>query len=228
MSLTSEKSELKKVQHRFEIAVNNFGRACSGLLANEKAFQAWFAASVMQEFGLSRVYREVHLRKTDLSELVPAFPPDFGKVIGLDGNEVFPDVCVSWSPEVDARHSESRHTSIQNAGNMLCQLAVVSELKVFCSTKSGTSRTDLKKDLIKLSLIRSAYDAACRRDNITGRGLATYLIVLDNLCDQSGTRLKGRGSDYCKEIESEVNRAFEIEPRTNLIWIDENALSPVV
>jgi hypothetical protein len=43
-------SNLARVAARFEIAVGNFVRSAFDLAANEKAFQAWYAASVIQEF----------------------------------------------------------------------------------------------------------------------------------------------------------------------------------
>lgn len=67
-------------------------RSAYDLSANEKAFQAWYAASVIQEFGLSRVYREIHLMKSELVELVPTHI-----LKGFErGNELFPDLSVSW------------------------------------------------------------------------------------------------------------------------------------
>lgn len=84
---------LERLCRRFEIAVSNFGRSCIGMRANEKAFQAWYAACVIQEFGLSRVYREVHLNKPELFELAQRH--SFTSALE-EGNELFPDLSVSW------------------------------------------------------------------------------------------------------------------------------------
>lgn len=43
--------DLDRLARRFEIAVENFFRSTFDLRANEVAFQAWFAASVIAEFG---------------------------------------------------------------------------------------------------------------------------------------------------------------------------------
>ena len=51
-----------------KLSVNSHRGQC--LQANEAAYQAWYAASVIAEFGVSRVYREVRLMRTQLAELV--------------------------------------------------------------------------------------------------------------------------------------------------------------
>jgi hypothetical protein len=42
---------LERLRSRFEVAVENFSRSCMFMRANEKAFQAWYAAYAIQEFG---------------------------------------------------------------------------------------------------------------------------------------------------------------------------------
>ena len=64
--------QIDRITKRFEIAVSNFGRSCIDMQANEKAFQAWYASCIVQEFGLSHVYREIHLGKSELFRLAPA------------------------------------------------------------------------------------------------------------------------------------------------------------
>lgn len=73
--------ELDRLATRFEIAVENFFRSAFELQANEAAYQAWYAASVIAEFGLSRVYREVHLSRKQLADLVS---PDYVESVGED------------------------------------------------------------------------------------------------------------------------------------------------
>lgn len=158
------------MRERFEIAVSNFGRSCLSMRSNEKAFQAWFAACVIQEFGLSRVYREVHLDKKQL-------------FIGLDphpywdglrkGNELFPDLSVSWDPDVDTRHSSNRK---DDAAQMLRRMAIVSEFKVTGSTSDATPRAHVLRDLQKLTLFATARS----RGGAEERGCAHYMVVLDN------------------------------------------------
>jgi hypothetical protein len=99
------KGQIERITKRFEIALSNFGRSCIDLQANEKAFQAWYAACIIQEFGLSHVYREIHLWK---SELFASSRPNEMTIALKKGNELFPDVSVSWLPDIDVRHSSTR------------------------------------------------------------------------------------------------------------------------
>jgi hypothetical protein len=175
---TTMSIELDRLRKRFEIAAQNFGRSCISMKANEKAFQAWYAACVIQEFGLSRVYREVHLSKRFLKELIG----DEAVATGIieEGNELFPDLSVSWEPDVDARHSRTRTADLKHAGAMLQQFGILSELKVTGSTSIATSKAMLRKDLRKLAEFLTAYKAAKPLMDIPKRGLAAYLVVLDN------------------------------------------------
>jgi len=119
--------QIERISKRFEIALSNFGRSCLDMQANEKAFQAWYATCIIQEFGLSHVYREIHLWKSELFKL--SRPNDI--TISLQkGNELFPDVSVSWFPDIDARHSSTRRSKLRQAGALLSEFAIISELKV--------------------------------------------------------------------------------------------------
>lgn len=166
-------SALVRIRDRFEVAVGNFARSSFDLQANEKAFQAWYAASVIHEFGMSRVYREVHLNKRELKELVD---PDTWSGVLDGGNEVLPDLCVSWEPAIDARHTAARPASL-DAGGMLRQLAIVSEFKVTGSTKSHTPPRHIRQDLMKLGLLTDAHLSA---GSASARKLSCYLVILDN------------------------------------------------
>jgi hypothetical protein len=166
-------SNLERVTQRFEIAVTNFARSAFDLFANEKAFQAWYAASVIHEFGISRVYREIHLMKSQLDKLVGPLP-ELEK-----GNELFPDLSVSWDEGIDARHTVARPPEL-NAGGMLSQLAVISELKVTGSTGKPTSPRAIRIDLTKLGVFAAAVDQVAVSTGVFSRGLAPYLVVLDN------------------------------------------------
>lgn len=102
-------------------------RSCIDLQANEAAFQAWYATAVVAEFGLARVYREIHVTRDRLAELAPNAIrlPDLTE----KGNEFFPDLSVSMAPAVDARHTATRDPALQHAGVMLNRFSIVTEFK---------------------------------------------------------------------------------------------------
>lgn len=180
-------SQIHRLCRRFEIAVGNFGRSCIRSQSNEKAFQAWFAVSVIHEFGLSRVVREVHLEKPQLFALIRQSPLfEASSIIARfeSGNELFPDLSVMWEPDVDTRHTLTRNKEYADARLMLPQIAIVTELKVTGSTSVATPKAQIVNDLEKLAVFRSAHDAI-----VAGAGplpeIATYLVVLDNFCDKA-------------------------------------------
>lgn len=174
--------QIDRIARRFEIAVSNFGRSCIEMDANEKAFQAWYASCVIQEFGLSHVYREVHLWKKELFSLAPAN----ALTEGLEaGNELFPDVSVSWIPNVDARHSSTREKSLRKAGDFLYQFSILSELKVTGSTSKPTPPRQTKIDITKLYIFSAAHKA--HSESIGGSfPLRCYMVVLDNAKNSRG------------------------------------------
>ena len=173
-------TEIERLCNRFEIAVGNFGHSCIAMRANEKAFQAWFAASVIQEFGLSRVYREIHLAKRELLALAPTM--DLPQTL-REGNELFPDLSVSWLPDIDARHSNTRDHSVRAVGDFLLKFAILTELKVTGSGGTSTSPKDIKTDLWKLALFSSVHTAHRKTfADLTGTDatLRTYMVIMDN------------------------------------------------
>ena len=151
--------------------------------ANERAFHAWYAACVIQEFGLARVYREVHYLKDDLFDLVGRRPATERL---HEGNELFPDLSVSWEPDIDARHSATRAERLRKAGRMLREFGILSELKVTGSTRSATPPRDVMSDLVKLGVFAGAHAATPPAGGCEGRGLATYMVILDNFCHGEG------------------------------------------
>ena len=193
------KEHINRISNRFEIAVSNFGRSCIDMQANEKAFQAWYASCVIQEFGISRVYREIHLWKSDLSKLVPKnkFVKDL-----LSGNELFPDVSVSWFPNVDARHSNTRDLSLKNAGAFLSEFSVISELKVTGSTLRPTPIKSIRDDILKLFIFSAAHKQFCD-ENSKDVMLKCYMIILDNAKDKKGN-FKNKYS--IRNINNEVEK----------------------
>lgn len=182
--------DISKLTRRFEIAVGNFGRSCVDMQGNEKAFQAWYAASVIQEFGLARVYREIHLWKSDLRESIEPNLSNFllstgnGSLLN-QGNELFPDLSVTWEPDLDARHSSTRRPDLRSAAQMLNQIAIVSEFKVTGSTNEQTSWAAIQKDLLKLSIFASAQQSLTRL-GLVARPFAAYMVILHNHPNQRG------------------------------------------
>ena len=165
-------SELHDVCVSFETALEEFGRLCFHLQANEAAFQAWYAACVMKEIDLSRVYREIIVRKDDLETHATRHLAALVKSKG----ELKADLAVSWDPKLDARHYCTRDPGLRAAGNMLRELAILTEFKVSASVSQDRGWGPLKEDLAKLGLFASAAAAAGSRRS----GLATYMVQLDN------------------------------------------------
>lgn len=167
-------NDIEALRHRFEVAVANFGLSTMYLKANEKAFQAWYAASVVQEFGMARVYREVHLAKEHFRDILP-------EASGLDGNEFLLDLSVSYLPNLDARHSATRD-ELKNAGRMLTEgLSIITEFKATGSTKRPTTRDALKTDIQKLArCVQVANEWLKDQQDSAKRAPIPYLVVLDN------------------------------------------------
>jgi hypothetical protein len=172
----NSEEQLERVSNRFEIAVANFGRSCIDLQSNEKAFQAWFASCVIQEFGISHVYREIHLGKAELFRLAPE--NDLKNRIKA-GNELFPDLSISWSPNIDTRHSSTRENNLRKAGAFLREFCILSELKVTGSTSKPTPPRDIKIDIAKLFLFSAGHLYSPENQNPEHK-LKCYMVILDN------------------------------------------------
>ena len=150
--------------------------------ANEKAFQAWYAACIIQEFGLSHVYREIHLWKSELFKL--SRPNDITRPL-QKGNELFPDVSVSWFPDIDARHSSTRKSELRPAGALLSEFAIISELKVIGSTLRPTPPKAIFDDIAKLFVFSEAHKVfSSRRRNPSP--LKCYMVIFDNAINTIG------------------------------------------
>jgi hypothetical protein len=210
------KEQIKRISNRFEIAVSNFGRSCIDMQANEKAFQAWYASCVIQEFGISHVYREIHLWKSDLSKLVA--DSEVAKNF-LRGNELFPDVSVSWFPNIDARHSNTRDLSLRNAGAFLTQFSIISELKVTGSTIRSTSIKSIRNDILKLFIFSAAHRKFCDEDN-KDLMLRCYMIILDNAKDRNGNFKNNYTEDKINDELEKVAIIWENDiPRPSIFLI---------
>lgn len=179
--ISSRKSESTTLTNRFITAWVNFCTSVVALKSNEKSFQAWFASSLIQEFGLARVYREVNLDKASIKDcfsdpsLRELFPKLYSK-LDMDGNELFPDICISKSPNLDTRHPAARPKNTQEFKQIISEICISTELKVAASTYKATA-TQYNKiyyDVLKLGLIMNA-----AREN---EGLPLcFACVLDNL-----------------------------------------------
>jgi hypothetical protein len=190
--------QIDRIANRFEIAVSNFGRSCIDMRANEKAFQAWYAACAIQEFGLSHVYREIHLWKPELFKLAPE--NELTKKL-QKGNELFPDVSVSWFPNIDARHSSTREDKFRNAGAFLNEFSLISELKVTGSTSNPTPPRHVLSDIAKLFVFSAAHKSFSEKVS-NSLPLRCYMVVLDNAKDKDGN-FKGSYS------ESKIDRLLD-------------------
>ena len=198
-------ASLQRMCERFEIAVGNFGRSCISMRANEKAFQAWYAASVIQEFGLARVYREVHFWKSEIAPYLTDNPMfDFIR----KGNEVFPDLSVSWEPDVDARHSSTRDDSVKCANKMIQQFGILSELKVTGSTGIATSLDALRQDLAKLAAFLMLHKNSNLESVESDSSLAAYMVILDNHQSEINR----------SSVADERTRVANFLDRTNQLW----------
>jgi hypothetical protein len=178
----NSKNEIERISKRFEVALSNFGRSCIDLQANEKAFQAWFSACIIQEFGLSHVYREIHLWKSELFEF--AVPNKMTKSLET-GNELFPDVSVSWLPDIDVRHSSTRGKDLKAAGALLCEFAIISELKVTGSTLHPTPPKAIISDISKLFIFAEAHHNYSQK-NSKPNLLKCYMVIFDNAKNSNG------------------------------------------
>lgn len=188
--------QIERLCNRFEIAVSNFGRSCIDMQANEKAFQAWYASSVIQEFGISHVYREIHLWKKELFLLAP---PNKLTAQLEKGNELFPDISISWFPNLDTRHSSTRDPSIRDAGSFLSEFSVLSELKVTGSTSTPTPKAAILKDIAKLYVFMAAHRSFTQTKR-SRRPLRSYMVILDNARNSIGKFKK----TYSKEKTTET------------------------
>lgn len=143
---------------RFIASWLSFSIAARNLLSNEKSFQAWFAASLIQEFGFSRVYRELHIEKEQLRKPCKSFRQAFDTLNMHEGNEFIPDICIAREENVDTRHSATRDKGLRDIKNMLSKMSMITEFKVSASSKKATSFRSVRKDLLKLGLLGYAAD----------------------------------------------------------------------
>ena len=210
------KGQIERVTKRFEIALSNFGRSCIDLQANEKAFQAWYAACIIQEFGLSHVYREIHLWK---SELFASSRPNEMTIALKKGNELFPDVSVSWLPDIDVRHSSTRDNNLRPAGALLSEFAIISELKVTGSTLHPTPPKAIFIDISKLFVFLEAHKIFTS-DNGISSPLKCYMVILDNAKSSNGVFRKSYTKAKIDQIaETALNYWTDSVPKPDIALI---------
>jgi hypothetical protein len=212
----NSEEQLKRISNRFEIAVSNFGRSCIDLQSNEKAFQAWFASCVIQEFGISYVYREIHLGKAELFRLAP--DNDIKKRVKA-GNELFPDLSISWTPNIDTRHSSTRKNNLRKAGAFLKEFCILSELKVTGSTSKPTPPRDIKNDIAKLFLF-SAGHLYSFHNQTPKHKLKCYMVILDNVKNNEGRLKKSYPKQKVDNIVKSVKEDWGIKiPKPDIILL---------
>jgi hypothetical protein len=173
--------------------------------ANEKAFQAWYAACVIQEFGLSHVYREIHLGKSELFRLAPA--NELTKKLEK-GNELFPDVSISWFPDIDARHSSTREKKLRKAGAFLSEFSLISELKVTGSTSKPTAPGHVFQDIAKLFVFSAAHKSFSEMHGNT-LPLRCYMVVLDNAKDKDGNFKKSYSRSKIDRLADKARKFWQ-------------------
>jgi hypothetical protein len=138
----TERTERVILTNRFISAWVSFCTSVVSLRSNESSFQAWFASRLIQEFGLARVYREINLDKRQISRCFVApkledLSPEFHRRLGMEGNDLVPDVCVSTRPYLDTRHTATRSTGLQDFTEIIKEMDIVTELKVATSKKDA-------------------------------------------------------------------------------------------
>ncbi|MBC7350611.1 MAG: hypothetical protein H5U05_11665 [Candidatus Aminicenantes bacterium] len=130
------------------------------------------------------------------------------------GNELFPDVSVSWLPDIDVRHSSTRENNLKPAGALLCEFAIISELKVTGSTLHPTPPKAILTDISKLFLFSEAHQNYTKNNNKLNE-LKCYMVVLDNARNAKGVFKK----NYTKEKVEKILR----EP---LVYWPDNVPKP--
>jgi len=150
------------------------------------------------------------LDKRELFQLAPAHR--FTRCVRR-GNELFPDLSVSWQPDVDARHSGTRSRPVKHASQMLPQMAILSELKVTGSTSTPTPPEWIRRDLAKLAVFAAAHKRATVRNKAASREIACYMVILDNRCDKNSRACPHYDKDRIGVLLAEVARDWP--PGTN-------------
>lgn len=141
------------VAAKFTAAWEVFAPTCSGAVAPEATFQAWFAHYLISQFGIDRVAREVDFGHRDgavefqspLRERVP-------------GGSCSLDAVILRRPGVYLPFRT--FFADRTAADRLADLAVISELKVGTSAfKAGLSQARVCQDFWKLSMLVQEADA---------------------------------------------------------------------
>jgi hypothetical protein len=118
------------------------------------------------------------------------------------GNELFPDVSVSWLPDIDVRHSRTREKDLKKAGALLCEFAIISELKVTGSTSHPTPPKAIITDISKLFVFSEAHHKYSKKHSKLNL-LKCYMVIFDNAKNSNGlfkrTYTKGKIEKMLKE-----------------------------
>lgn len=129
---------------KFEAGWQVFSRTCSGSVAPEATYQAWFAHYLISQFGIDRVAREPdfghHTFRSDLRS-------HFG------GHSVMVDLVITREPGIWMPRRSHRPDPDNSGASLLDDLAVISELKVASTQGLGLDHTSVAKDVWKLSML---------------------------------------------------------------------------
>ncbi len=219
--MDSTNDELQRLCKRFELAVSNFGRTCFDLRAREASFQAWYASCVIQEFGLSRVYREIHLPKEDIFDGLTkdGLSDRFRLRPGQEKGALNPDLVVSWLPDLDARTAFARGEHLQSCTAMLRYIAIVSEFKVAASMKNpAQQRRAMFADLGKLLAFVRCHNKR-QRSGLPNREIAAYLVVLDNYVSPENEFKSYYGQRQIGDALMEISKRWSSEVNAPVVIV---------
>ena len=217
--------ELQRLCKRFELAVSSFGHSCFDLCAREASFQAWYASCVIEEFALSRVYREIDFPKQDLFDGLSEDGLSDGFRLAPDQTRgaINPDLVVSWFPDLQARTGVTRHMRIHSCTAMLRDIAIVSELKVAAIMKNPGQRKAMFADLGKLLAFLRCH-AKRDQDELPDRSIAAYLVFLDNYVTPENEHKSYYGQRQIGDALMEVSRRWssEVNPPVVIVITKED------
>ncbi len=157
------------VEAKFVAAWGVFAQTCGQYLAPEATYQAWFAHYLISQFGVDRVAREPGIKHKHFNHRL------WSEKVG--GSHVRLDAVVTKSPGVHLRRYSGKRLDSDTTGlDVLCRLAVISELKVAATTGDGLSHTEVARDVWKLSLLLTEFE----RTYPKCRPPLAFACVLDN------------------------------------------------
>jgi hypothetical protein len=88
-------------------------------------------------------------------------------------------------PDIDVRHSSTRGKDLKAAGALLCEFAIISELKVTGSTSNPTSPKAIISDISKLFIFSEAHHNYSQKHSKPNL-LKCYMVIFDNAKNSNG------------------------------------------